>query len=197
MAGYLRESGGQPVDSQRLFNHLKRTHADMSLGSYQDTIRQLAAEGKIKLVRHTTSIRDIDKPEFAMLSSDRKYLYAVAAVPGQESLEPATPTPKPLSENEKTKVARDLTQCVRDFQPDGRELNIRFDDLWNRIRQDHPDLSIGQFHDAMRHAAEQNLLRPEYWGQNMSEIPNPELIYFHSAHMMFYAGLGEEGRKQA
>lgn len=65
-------------------------------------------------------------------------------------------------------------------------LGIRFDTLWNSLKSRFPKLTRGQFHDALRNL-NQIKIRLSGWSGVIDDMPNPELGFFISSKVMYYA----------
>lgn len=65
-------------------------------------------------------------------------------------------------------------------------LGIRFDTLWNSLVSRFPKLTVGQFQDALRNL-NQKKIRLSGWSGVIDDMPKPELGFFISSKVMYYA----------
>ncbi len=68
-----------------------------------------------------------------------------------------------------------------------KSVGCQFDVIWTNLKADKPALSVGQFQDALRSLYENNKIRLGGWAGMQDEIPKPELAFFVSSKVMFYA----------
>jgi hypothetical protein len=68
-----------------------------------------------------------------------------------------------------------------------KSVGCQFDVLWNHLLTRHPQLSTGTFQDALRGLYEANRIRLTGWPRMHDEIPLPQLAFFVSSKVMYYA----------
>jgi len=98
---------------------------------------------------------------------------------------PATPSPTPAIAGSDKKAIEDAITTHINAQPDD-SLGVRFDNLWDVLLPKFPDLTSGQFQDALRNLNLQKI-RLTGWSGIIDEMPKPELGFFISSKVIYYA----------
>jgi hypothetical protein len=68
-----------------------------------------------------------------------------------------------------------------------KTVGCQFDVLWKRLKDQHPDLTIGVFQDALRTLHNAGRLRLSGWPRMLDDMPQPELALFVSSKVMYHA----------
>jgi len=58
---------------------------------------------------------------------------------------------------------------------------------WNYLKEWHPQLTPGAFQDALRKLYDAGRLRLGGWPRMLDDIPQPQLAFFVSSTVMYYA----------
>jgi hypothetical protein len=68
-----------------------------------------------------------------------------------------------------------------------KTVGCQFDVLWNHLKGRHPELTVGAFQDALRKLHEAGRIRLGGWARMLDDIPQPQLAFFVSSKVMYYA----------
>lgn len=68
-----------------------------------------------------------------------------------------------------------------------KSVGCQFDVLWKDLKESNPTLTVGQFQDALRSLYDARRIRLGGWAGMQDEIPKPELAFFVSSKVMYYA----------
>lgn len=66
-------------------------------------------------------------------------------------------------------------------------VGLPFDELYKQLTKIYPDLTIGQFHDALRLIHQADRIRLGGWPRMLEEMPDPELALFIRSKVIYYA----------
>jgi len=67
-----------------------------------------------------------------------------------------------------------------------KTVGCQFDVLWEHLKKQQPNLTIGTFQDALRKVHDSRRLRLGGWNRMQDDIPQPQLALFISSKVMYY-----------
>lgn len=72
-----------------------------------------------------------------------------------------------------------------------KTVGCQFNVMWEEMKKTHPQMTIGTFQDALRKLSEAGRVRLGGWPRMLDDMPQPQLAFFVSSKVMYYAHPGE------
>ena len=101
---------------------------------------------------------------------------------------PASPIePTLTSPNESMKALEEaIVKFVLNWVKE-KTVGCQFDVLWKHLKEHHPEITTGSFQDSLRKLHDSSRIRLGGWSYSYDDIPKPELAFFVSHKVMYYA----------
>lgn len=179
LAAAVRQMSGQQDNLQESslldeFRELLAEHLQQIQGKVQQVVQDVQARASI-------AERIEQAVQLAEQAAERAR-QQVVAVPPPPASEPATPA-----------AANKWIEKVEPYLRGRRERSVAGDcplgELYRFLHQEHPELTIGHYHDALRQLHEAGRIRLSGWSGPLENLPEPNLAMFIAHKVMYYARL--------
>jgi len=171
-------SGGT---AESIYSALKKSNQDLTLGQFQDYARELLNAGIIRPKLHDGYNHRIRGEQFGISTKDGDPAVGYELVPGK--------TLPPLNAYKKNdKLPNKIKSAVANLGSHG---SVALPDLFDEIKKENRNLTIGQFHDAIRDLASKGVIRSNAYTRPLATVKRPELGYPDEMELKYYVAPGD------
>lgn len=181
---------GKQTNLKDIYQAISKSHPDLSVGQYHDLIRGLKRSGAIKTQPYTQALATLPDPVFGLYDNNGIDYYVSV---GNSSAKLEVPT---ASQNLDS-MQNSVVDYVQDAQKKNSFNRPRIKDVYDAVKKQHPDLSIGQFHDVLRSLHKDKVIRLDPYTQALKDLNDKEGALYVDRETKYYLDKGDNFDKLA
>lgn len=159
---------------------------DKAVSSIPERVTELMAD-VARLQTTLSSMRlVVDKAAAELAPPDLSTLQAII---GQSPTSAATHVQASRKPTNGEQIETHLQDILRSWKGSGQRGDCPLPEIFQRLRDQHPSISVGEFHDVLRRLHQSRQVQLVHWALPLMEIPESDLALVAAHKVMYYASL--------